>query len=154
MKKSIRILSLLMAFAMLIGSLSVMGSAYEAYKDGSVNYNDVDLPEFSTEQYASMGLDEVDRMLAKEQIMLDIYIGKLDLASIDTALSSVFSLVESVQNLLPLLGSASAIRTYIAPLEGVSRANNTDVEVIKALFNFISNLGPLVQELRQSALVS
>ncbi len=143
MKKSIRILSFLMAFAMLIGSFSVMGSAYEAYKDSAVSYNDVDAPEFSTEQYASMGLDEVDRMLAKEKIVLDIYIGTLDLGSIDTALTSLFSLVESVSNLLPLLGDASSLTSYITPLEGISRTANTDVEVIQALFNFIAKIAPL-----------
>ena len=109
MKKSIRILSLLMAFAMLIGSFSVMGSAYEAYKDSAVSYNDVDAPEFTTEQYASMALDELDRMLLKEKIELDIYIGKLDLGSVDTTLASVVSLVASVQNLLPLLGDAEVV---------------------------------------------
>lgn len=146
MKKSIRVLSILMAFAMLIGSFSVMGNAYQAYKDSAVSYNDVDAPEFTTEQYASMGLDEVDRMLAKEKIELDIYIGKLDLGSIDTALASVVSLVGSVQNLLPLLGDASALPTYITPIETVRRSNSTDVAVIQALFNFIAKVAPLGQK--------
>ncbi|MBQ2841714.1 MAG: hypothetical protein IJE72_01605 [Clostridia bacterium] len=146
MKKSIRILSILMAFAMLIGSFSVMGNAYQAYKDSAVSYNDVDAPEFTTEQYASMGLDEVDRMLAKEKIELDIYIGKLDLASIDTTLASVISLVGSVQNLLPLLGDAEGLKDYVLPIETIRRSNSTDVEVIKALFDFIANLAPLGQK--------
>ncbi len=143
MKKSIRVLSILMAFAMLIGSFSVMGNAYQAYKDSAVSYNDVDAPEFTTEQYASMGLDEVDRMLAKEKIELDIYIGKLDLGSIDTTLASVNSLVASVQNLLPLLGDASKLPDYVKPIETVRRSNSTDVQVVEALFNFIANLAPL-----------
>ncbi|MBQ2903087.1 MAG: hypothetical protein IJE48_01675 [Clostridia bacterium] len=143
MKKSIRILSLLMAFAMLIGSFSVMGNAYEAYKGSAVEYNDVDAPEFTTEQYASMGLDEVDRMLLKEKLEVDIYIGKLDLGSIDTTLASVVSLVASVQNLLPLLGDASALPSFIEPIETVRRKTHTDVQVIQALFDFISNIAPL-----------
>lgn len=143
LKKSIRILSLLMAFAMLIGSFSVMGNAYQAYKDEAVEYNDVDAPKFTTEQYASMGLDEVDRMLLKEKIELDIYIGKLDLGSIDTALASVVSLVASVQNLLPLLGDASALPSYIEPITSVRRTTHTDVQVIQALFDFIANIAPL-----------
>ena len=74
MKKSIRILSILMAFAMLIGSFTVMGNAYQAYKGSAISgqYNDVDTPEFTLEQYASMGLDEVDRMLAKEKLVLNV----------------------------------------------------------------------------------
>lgn len=146
MKKSIRILSLLMAFAMLIGSFSVMGNAYEAYKDSAVKYNDVDSPEFTTEQYASMGLDEVDRMLLKEKIVLDIYIGTLNLGSIDTTLTSVEELLNSVQNLLPLLGDAGAIPTYFAPASAVRRTKNTDVEVVKGLFDFIANLAPIGQK--------
>ena len=83
MKKSIRILSILMAFAMLIGSFTVMGSAYQAYKGSAISgqYNDVDTPDFTLEQYASMGLDEVDRMLAKEKLVLNVYIGTLDVSS-------------------------------------------------------------------------
>lgn len=146
MKKSIRILSLLMAFAMLIGSFSVMGSAYAPYKDAAVSYNDVDAPEFTTEQYASMALDELDRMLLKEKIELDIYIGKLDLGSVDTTFASVVSLVASVQNLLPLLGDASALPQYIEPIETVRRTTHDDSEVVRALFDFIANLSPLVEK--------
>ena len=47
LKKSTRILSILMAFAMLIGNFSVMGSAYHAYKGTAIagDYNDVDSPD-------------------------------------------------------------------------------------------------------------
>lgn len=143
MKKSIRILSLLMAFMMLIGSFSVLGYAYEPYKDEAVKYNDVDAPELTMEQYASMALDELDRMLLKEKIELDIYIGKLDLGSVDTTLASVVSLVASVQNLLPLLGDASALPQYIDPIRTPRRATHKDSEVIKALFDLIANIAPL-----------
>lgn len=155
MKKSTRILAILMAFAMLMGSFSVMGSAYQAYKGDAIasQYNDVDAVDFTIEQYASMGLDEVDRMLAKEKIVLDIYIGTLDLGSVNTALESVVSLVGSVQSLLPLLGDASALPTYIAPIEGVQRQSyegesgkQTDLEVIYALLDFIANVAPLAEK--------
>ena len=146
MKKSIRILSLLMAFAMLIGSFSVLGNAYAPYKDAAVKYNDVDAPEFTTEQYASMALDELDRMLLKEKMELDIYIGKLDLGSVDTTLDSVVSLVASVQNLLPLLGDAGALPQYIEPVSSVRRSTHDDSVVIKGLFDFIANLAPLAQK--------
>ena len=76
MKKSLRILSLVLAVVMIFGTMSVMGSAYSAYKgDGvTLQYDDVDIPSFSVDQYASMALDEVDRMLADAQINVDIYI--------------------------------------------------------------------------------
>ncbi len=147
MKKSTRILAILMAFAMFLGSFSVLGSAYDAYKGDAIKeqYNDVDKVDFTLDQYASMGLDEVDRMLAKEQLVLDVFIGKLDLASIDTALKSVSELVSSVSALLPMLGDAQDLPTFITPIQGVSRANG-DMNVIYALLDFIANIAPLVEK--------
>ena len=148
MKKSTRILAILMAFAVLMGSFSVMGSAYQAYKGESIKgqYNDVDAVDFTLEQYASMGLDELDRMLAKEKIVLDVFIGTLNLGSIDTTLDSVNSLVSSVESLLPLLGDAASVPSYIVPLETVRRSNSTDINVCYALLNFISNVAPLAEK--------
>ena len=148
MKKSTRILAILMAFAMLLGSFSVMGSAYQAYKGDAIRnqYNDVDAVDFTLEQYASMGLDEVDRMLAKEKLVVDVFIGTLDLGSIDTTLNSVNSLVGSVESLLPLLGDASSLPSYIVPLETVRRSNSTDLDVCYALLNFVSSISPLAEK--------
>ncbi len=143
MKKSIRILSILMAFAMLIGSFSVMGSAYQAYKGSAISgqYNDVDAPEFTLEQYASMGLDEVDRMLAKEQLVLDLLgMLTLDLSSIDSTIASVLGFLETGGTLIMMLGDASALPAICAPLQGVSRAAKTDLQVVYALLDFVSNL--------------
>ena len=142
MKKSTRILAILMAFAMLIGSFSVMGNAYQAYKNDAIEeYNDVDAPVFTLEQYATMALDEIDRMLAKEQIVLNIYIGTLNLGSVTEALNSVSELLASVKTLLPLLGDAASLK--ITPLEGNARGNATtagtaDLEIIYDLLDFLS----------------
>ncbi|MGN0543897.1 MAG: hypothetical protein ACI4JG_10665 [Acutalibacteraceae bacterium] len=158
MKKSIRILSLLMAFAMLSGIFSVAGSAYAPFKGTPISgqYDDVDSPKFTLEQYASMGLDEVDRMLAKEKIYLNIYIGELDLGSIDTALTSVQSLLTSVSSLLPLLGDAQTLPSLINPaIDGVRRNkatspvsinDQTDLNLVYALFDLIANLSPIVEK--------
>lgn len=148
LKKSIRILSLLMAFAMLIGSFSVMGSAYEEYKGTAIadSYNDVDSPEFTIEQYASMALDELDRILAKEKLVVNIYIGTLDISSVDTTLDSVDSLLTSVSSLLPLLGDASVLPDLTGPIETVRRSNATDLTVIHGLLDFISNLSGIVEK--------
>ncbi len=145
MKKSIRILSILMAFAMLIGSFSVMGSAYQAYKNDAIEkYNDVDAPVFTLEQYASMGLDEVDRMLAKEQLSVNIYIGVLNLGSITEAVASVESLLSSVSTLLPLLGDAQMLK--ITPLEGDARGTVDDLEIIYDVFDFLAINAPVFQK--------
>lgn len=131
-----------MAFAMLIGTFSVMGNAYQAYKNDAIEeYNDVDAPVFTLEQYATMALDEVDRMLAKEQISLNIYIGVLDLGSVTETIASVESLLSSVKTLLPLLGDAASLT--IEPLKGDARGDATtertdDLEIIYDLLDFIS----------------
>ncbi len=148
LKKSIRILSLLMAFAMLIGSFSVAGSAYAEYKGTAIadSYNDVDTPVFTTEQYASMALDELDRMLAKEKMIVNIYIGTLDISSVDTTLDSVDSLLTSVSSLLPLLGDASLLAELTGPIETVRRSNSTDLTVVHGLLDFIANLSVIVEK--------
>ncbi|MGN0573811.1 MAG: dockerin type I repeat-containing protein [Acutalibacteraceae bacterium] len=148
MKKSIRILSILMAFAMLIGSFTVMGNAYQAYKGSAISgqYNDVDSPDFTLEQYASMGLDEVDRMLAKEKLVLNVYIGTLDVSSINTAITSLKSLLTSVSTLLPMLGDAATLPDLITPLDGIQRFDDTDLDVVYALFDTIANLSGLVEK--------
>ena len=157
MKKSIRILSILMAFAMLIGSFTVMGSAYQAYKNDAIEeYNDVDAPVFTLEQYATMALDEVDRMLAKEQLVVNIYIGVLNLGSITETIASVESLLSSVSTLLPLLGDAQMLK--ITPLEGNARGTATtagtadDLEIIYDVLDFLSVNAPIFQKYVQGEL--
>ena len=139
-----------MAFAMLIGSFSVMGNAYQAYKNEAITeYNDVDAPVFTLEQYATMALDELDRMLAKEQISVNIYIGTLSLLSVTDTIASVQSLLSSVSTLLPLLGDAQMLK--ITPLEGDARGTATttgtaDLEIIYDLFDFLAINAPVFQK--------
>lgn len=149
MKKSTRILAVLMAFAMLIGSFSVVGSAYQAYKGEAINgsYNDIDTPTFTTEQYASMGLDELDRMLAEENLFLNVYVGSLDLRSVDTTLTSAVSLVESLPTtVLTLLKDAKELQPPILKLKGYTRGTKTDLEIVYALLNLLGDLSPIVQK--------
>ncbi len=132
-----------MAFVMLIGSFSVMGNAYQAYKGDEIAgiYNDVDSPAFSLEQYASMGLDEVDRMLAKEQMVLDLLgLLTLDITSIDACLASVASFLETGKPLIALLGDAATLDTLCNPIKTVRRSNSEDTAVIYALLDFVANL--------------
>jgi len=139
LKKSTRILSLLMALMMLLGTFSVFGSAYSAYKDTAVNFDDIDAATFTTEQYASMGLDEVDRMLAEEQLSVYIYIGTLDVTSIDNAVASLESLLDSLGNLLALLGDAKNLS--IESLRGKRRTGSyaveADLEIVYSIFDFL-----------------
>ncbi len=154
MKKSIRILSVLMALAMLIGTFTVMGSAYQAYKgNGITQWNDIDKPVFNTEQYATMAVDELDRMLAEEQIYLtedDLFgIGELDLRSVNALFKSLGSLLDSADQLLPLLGDAADLsidslyydkgsKTMIkVSTANDSTGNVTDLEVFTRLIGFL-----------------
>lgn len=149
MKKSTRILAVLMAFAMLIGSFSVVGSAYQAYKGEAIkgSYNDIDTPTFTTEQYASMGLDELDRMLAEENLFLNVYVGSLDLRSVDSTLTSAVSLVESLPTtVLTLLKDAKELQPPILKLKGYTRGSKTDLEIVYALLNLLGDLSPIVQK--------
>ncbi len=143
MKKSIRILSILMAFAMLIGSFTVMGSAYQAYKGTAIadSYNDVDSPEFTLEQYASMGLDEVDRMLAKEQLELDLFgLLYLDLTSINNTIISVEGFIGTSEVLLDMLGDLVNLPDIVDPIMGLRRNTTADLDIIYALLDMVSNL--------------
>lgn len=149
MKKSTRILAVLMAFVMLIGSFSVVGSAYQAYKGEAIkdSYNDIDTPTFTTEQYASMGLDELDRMLAEENLFLNVYVGSLDLRSVDSTLTSAVSLVESLPTtVLTLLKDAKELQPPILKLKGYTRGSKTDLEIVYALLNLFGDLSPIVQK--------
>ena len=156
LKKSTRILAFLMAFAMLIGSFSVMGFAYEAYKGDAIkgSYNDIDTPVFTTEQAASMALDEVDRMLAKEQIYLNVYVGELDLRSITYTVTSIDNLLSKASSLLGLLGSAADLTIASLKPNGKPMARNlptppgledskitkvSDVEIITNLLDFLGD---------------
>ena len=149
MKKSTRILAVLMAFVMLIGSFSVVGSAYEAYKGEAIknSYNDIDTPVYTTGQYASMGLDELDRMLAEENLFLNVYVGSLDLRSVDSTLTSAVSLVESLPStVLSLLKDAKELQPPILKLKGYTRGTKTDLEIVYALLNLLGDLSPIVQK--------
>ena len=149
MKKSTRILAVLMAFAMLIGSFSVVGSAYQAYKGEAIkdSYNDIDTPVYTTEQYASMGLDELDRMLAEENMYLYVYVGSLDLRSVNSTLTSAVSLVESLPStVLSLLKDAKELQPPILKLKGYTRDTKTDLEIVYALLNLLGDLSPIVQK--------
>ncbi len=134
---------------MLIGSFSVVGSAYQAYKGEAIkdSYNDIDTPTFTTEQYASMGLDELDRMLAEENLFLNVYVGSLDLRSVDSTLTSAVSLVESLPStLLSLLKDAKELQPPILKLKGYTRGTKTDLEIVYALLNLLGDLSPIVQK--------
>ncbi len=145
-----------MALSMLLSICAVFGSAYEPYKDAAITsregYNDVDKPMFTTEQYATMAADELDRMLAEEQLYLtedDIFVGELDLRSVNQTLSSVGTLIDSADQLLPLLGTAQQLTIdslyynkaskVMLKRQNVADGNSTDLNIILKLISFLND---------------
>ncbi len=67
MRQFKKLLSVILAVIMVFSSVSVLASAYgTAWKDSGIKtsqYNTIDVPTLTTEQYATAALHEVDRML-------------------------------------------------------------------------------------------
>lgn len=159
MKKSLRILSMVLAVVMIFGSMSVMASAYAKYKGNDittsdVGFDDVDIPTFTVDQYASMALDELDRMLAKANLDLDIYIGRLSLTSVDGTVKSINDLLGSaaVQNLLDaqLLGDAAAIVPAVEHTIKNTKRSNAGGD-LKVIWDVLDLLGQLKGTARDDA---
>ena len=116
MKNSLRILSMILAVVMILGSVSV--AAYAAdYKGNDTNimnslqFDDVNSAVYSSQQYATMCLDALDKLLAEANLDVDIYIGRLNGTNVDNLLGSVNSLWDSVGGLvnLGILGDAGLL---------------------------------------------
>ena len=134
MKKSMRILSLLLAIVLTMSTMSVMGSAYTNYKytgtsqttDAVMNFDDADQVVLTTAQCATLALDQVDALLAEsisEPIDL-LGMATLKLYSVDEAISSVSGLVGQLGSALDLLGDAADLKETLNNLAGINRSMN------------------------------
>ena len=153
LKKAKRLLSVLLAFVMIFSMMSTMASAYQKYKDdGLTQYDGADLPVLTTEQYASMLLDEVDKMLAKEDMTVDLSIlGSLDLRSVNLAFSSIYDLINSHGALLDLLvdaGDLTVAALYDSNQKAVKQrgtgGNTSDLDMLKALLQLLADNSGLI----------
>lgn len=137
MTKAKRILAVLMSAIMIFGTMSVAASAYHSdYLDSAITdqYNSIDKVELELNQKASILLDQLDVMLVKEDIYIDIpLIGSIDLRSTDAALDSIYSITGNwlfgdltVGELGVLEDSRSEISTIRR-----SSADYSDMDVIK-----------------------
>ena len=142
MSNAKRFLSVILAMIMVLSTLVIGASAYSAYKDSALtNYNKLDKPVLTTKQYASAAVDELDRMLGKEQIKLDssklVGLGSLDLTSVDATMTSVYDFVNgtSFQSLKGLLGDLSKLNANA--FATVRRTNSEDLDVLYAVFQFL-----------------
>lgn len=151
---------MILALTMLLGMFSVMGSAYQAYRDGAITastgrgYDDLDKPTFTTEQYASMALEELEKLLASQNIylspddLLNLTDEGLDLRSINKAIASVAAIYENVSGLLSIAGDAGSLSIdalYVNHTKSqglVTRGatgNTQDVDVLLAVVRFLED---------------
>ena len=139
MKQSKKLLSMILAIIMVFSSVSIVASARAEWLDDAISYNSIDSAELTPEQYATAALDEVDRMLGEEQIVLtqdDIMVGELNLTSIDNALDSVNTILNGSlwTQFKGLLGDLSKLN--ISALTE-RRRSSTDTAVINSLLKFL-----------------
>lgn len=156
MSNAKRFLSVVLAMIMVLSTLVVGASAYSAYKgiDIKGQYNKLDKPVLTTDQYASAAVDELDRMLGKEQIKLDksdLYgIGSLDLTSVDATMKSVYDFVSgrTFETFKGMLGDLSKLNADA--FKSVTRSDG-DINVLYAVLQFLyDNKGIFVSYIDQT----
>ena len=152
MKKSTKLLSVILAIVMLFSCMSVMASAYQAYDDSQqavYTSNDTGLAMLLTdEQRASWFCDLVNGLLATANIKTSVpVVGTIDFTSLD-------ALCDTVANLNGLIGFAGIgldlgiieklNRDSIDGNESVSNAVNMVDELIVFVDNNVGVLGDLI----------
>lgn len=141
-----RLLAIILASLLILSSATAGASAYQAYKDDALTkYDFTDTAVLTTEQYASALLDYADKALAKANIKMDLSIlGSLDATSIDNALSSVYKLINGNKIFLWMAGDLNKVN--VDAIKSPRRSNTTDVEVIKALLQFLADNKGIVKK--------
>ena len=141
-----RLLAIILASLLILSSATAGASAYQAYKDDALTkYDFTDTAVLTTEQYASALLDYADKALAKANITMDLSIlGKLDATSIDNALSSVYKLIKGNKAILWMAGDLNKVN--VDAIKDPRREGGKDVEVIKALLQFLAENKGLVKQ--------
>ncbi len=145
MRQSKKLLSVLLAVVMVFSTVAIAASAYSPWRDEAIadQYNGLDTPVLTVNQYASAALDEVDRMLNEEQIYLtqdDIFVGELDLTSVDATLDSVQALIKGNlwEQFSPMLGDLKNLDvTAIATPRRSAGTDDADLQVLYALLEFL-----------------
>ncbi len=152
MKKSLRVISLLLSIVMIMGCMSVIGYARSEYRGNDATlkeslksiYDDVDSAVYTTEQYATMALDALDRLLNEANLSVYIYIGTLDLKSVTGTVNSVKSVWSAASSLKRLLGDAKDLD--LSAIDNTSRETESDLQVIYDVLNLVGDLAPIAQK--------
>ncbi len=148
MTKFRKMTAVLLAVLMVFGSMSVLASASRSdYLDEAIinQYNSIDKAELTTEQQATLILDELDVMLTKEEIVLDIpLIGTIDLTSVDAAMDSIYNLTGNWLYGSLTVGDLFVLEDHRSDIATNRRAsaNNDDMDVISSLVTYLANCAP------------
>ncbi len=145
MRQSKKLLSVLLAVVMVFSTVAIAASAYAPWRDEAIanQYNGMDKPVLTINQYASAALDEVDRMLNEEQIMLtkdDIFVGDLDVTSVDSTLDGVQTIINGNlwTQFSPMLGDLVNLDvSRIATPRRSAGTADADLQVLYALLGFL-----------------
>ena len=148
MKKSKKILALVLAAMMIFSMTAVTAFATPTdYLDDAIinQYNSIDKAYLTTEQQASLILDELDAMLAKEAILIELpLIGNIDLTSVDAALDSIYDLTGNLFFGSLTVGDLVVLETYRSDIASARRSTEgkTDMDVITGLVSYLSKCAP------------
>lgn len=144
LNRLIRLISVIMAAAILAGTLSVGAAAlHHPYLDSDLqaNYNSIDQVTLTTEQQASLLLDKVDTMLEDEDIYIDIpIIGDIDLRSIDSALNSIYDLTGNWLYGSLTVGDLTVLKSNRSFISSARRttANLSDADLIDIVVQYLA----------------
>ncbi len=163
MSKLSKVLSVLLAIVLLFSTASVgVEAAYEAYKDAAITrYDTIDKPVLTTKQYASMALDEVDRMLGERNLkikydVVGMFELDVDLSSVDNALDSIARNLQLVRgSTLEMIGGDIA-RINFSALVNMNNnpvtltcpkrttAGKSDIDIILSLLKFLKDNSDII----------
>lgn len=145
--RTTRLLSVILAVAMIFGSISVgVTAAYAPYLNDALvdgnNYNTIDQVTLTEAQQASVLLDKIDRALADAAISIDIpLIGTLNMTSVDNALNSIYNVTGNWLYGSATVGDLVVLETYRADIASVRRttADKTDVDVLASVVTYLGH---------------
>lgn len=134
MKQSKKLLSIFLAMLMLLGTVSVIGSA--GYTKAEMAYDSVDNPAPTYQQVVTLVLDVLDQdVLSGIDVDIDILGIKISLTSVD----NVFATLDSVDGIKGLAGGDLKKLNLDAVKGKQTRAKTGDLQLVYNLLQFLAD---------------
>ena len=151
MSKFSKVLSMLLAMVFVFSTMTI-GVEAVSYKDEAItDYNAIGKPVLSTDQYASMAMDELDRMLQEANVKVDLDIGgviviKKPFTTIDESLDSIASTYNDLSSTLKSLKGDIAELNFDALLNAPRRGTTgeQDADIFRAVFQFLADNADII----------